>query len=110
MMRTTHRYHQTEEQALTQQQAESLRRLKDPTFLKLLQSIKTKKVGTGHMIITDNSKVGLAAAMASYRTVLVQSKKPLVLARVDARASAKQILEQYECYSTENMRKVAVEA
>lgn len=107
MIRKTYPYHPTREQAMTNQQHEFMRTLKDPSFLAMLKKVKTRVDANGvtHLELSDDRSI-FAAAVMSYKLTMHQSKKPETLARLDARASAKKVLEQYNYDTPENLHKV----
>lgn len=109
MMRKVHPYHPTREQALKQQEQEQLRMLRSPAFLAMLKTCNTRRVGNHYVIEPKDPKpMAIAAAVASYMTIMQQAlpRKPLPIARAEARASAKQILESYDLCTPENLNLV----
>ena len=106
MMRAVFPYHPTRDQYMKQQEQEQLRMLRSPSFLAMLQTCNTRKVGNHYVIEPKDPKpMAIAAAVASYMTVMQQqrSRKPLAICRAEARESAKEVLELYDTCTPENL-------
>lgn len=91
---------------MKQQEAEQLKILRSPRFAAMLKTCTSRKVGNHYVIEPKDPKpTAIAAAVASYITIIQQgrARKPMAVCRAEARASAKSILEQYDQLTQENL-------